>query len=96
MSKFPKPLAQRVILEPIIEKKEESYFSILPESEEKPKTGIVKAVGIGMYATETGILIPMEVKIGDKVLYSPFAGASINIEEKDYLLLKQDDISLIL
>lgn len=98
MSKFPKPLGQRVIIEPIPVKEEKTYVFVPDESKERPSIGIVKAVGIGMYATETGALIPMEVMVGNKVSYGQFAGATIKVENDDteYILLKQDDISLIL
>lgn len=96
MGKFPKPLAQRVIIEPIPIKEEKTFVFTPDESKEKPSIGIVKAVGIGLYATETGVLIPMEVSVGNKVSYSQFAGAEIKVDGVPYLLIKQDDISLIL
>lgn len=96
MNKFPRPLGQRVIIEPIPIIEEKTFVFVPDGSKENPSIGIVKAVGIGSYAFDTGVLIPMEVSVGNKVSYSQYAGTTIKVDGIPYLLLKQDDISLIL
>lgn len=98
MTKFPKPLHENVIILQDGLKKEESKggFEIPSELQEKPKTGIIMAASEGYYAKDTGVFVNLDVKKGDKVLYSPFAGAKIIFDGVDYLLLKQSDIQLIL
>lgn len=93
--KYPQPLADRVIILPDAIAKEETKtsFQIPDELKEKPRIGTVKAVGIGFYAKDTGVLIPMELKVGDRVLYSGRAGAPIGVEGVEHLLMKQDEVS---
>ncbi len=94
--KFPKPLADRVIILPDPVQEEESVFKVLDESKDRPHTGVVKAVGIGVYAKDTGVLIPNETKPGDRVQFSQFAGGAIAVEGVSHLLIRESDISLIL
>lgn len=90
-----KPLYDRVVIVP--EKVEELSKSgiILPSvSDEKSCVGIVEEVGDGQ--TFDGDKVNMEVKKGDKVLYSKFAGATFKFEDKTYLLIRQADILSII
>ncbi len=89
-----RPLADRVVVEPIEE--EEVTFAggklVLPETaKEKPQKGTVLAAGPGR-KDDDGKLIPMDVKEGDQVLYAKYAGTEIKIEGKKYLILKESDI----
>lgn len=89
-----RPLADRVLVEPVEE--EEVTFAggklVLPETaKEKPQKGVVLAVGPGRKDDE-GKVIPMDVKVGDQVLYAKYAGTEIKIEGKKYLILKESDI----
>lgn len=85
-----KPLADRVLVEPA--PKEEKVGSIfIPETaKEKPQRGTVVAVGTGKKDE------PLTVKPGDTVLYGKFAGTELQVEGKDYLIMRESDIMAIL
>lgn len=89
-----KPLSNRVLVQRA-EAKVTKGGIILPESaQEKPKEGTVLAVGPGKM-DDDGKTIPMNVKIGDKILFSSYAGTSVKSEdtqEEEYLLLSEDEI----
>lgn len=86
-----KPLADRVVIEPkAAETKTASGLFIPDTAKEKPQQGTVVAVGPGKKDE------PMEVKVGDVVLYGKYAGTEVNVEDKAYLIAKQSDILAIL
>ncbi|MCQ2165830.1 MAG: co-chaperone GroES [Bacteroidales bacterium] len=86
-----KPLADRVVIEPKeAETKTASGLYIPDTAKEKPQQGKIVAAGPGKKDE------PMEVKVGDTVLYGKYAGTEITVEGKDYLILKQSDILAIL
>jgi len=86
-----KPLGTRVIIEPSVAEERTQSGIIIPDSaKEKPQRGTVIAVGPGKKDE------PMEVKVGDVVLYGKYAGTEINYEKKDYLIMSQSDILAIL
>ena len=90
-----KPLADRVVVQPI--EKEETTASgiILPETaKEKPQEGNILAVGPGR-TDDNGKRIAMDVKQGDKVLFAKYAGTEIKISDKNVLILKESDILAI-
>ena len=91
MSEFKyRPLKDRVLVE--AHKAEEKTASgiIIPDSaQEKPQKGIVIAVGEGKKDE------PMSLKAGDVVIYGKYGGTEINIEGKDYLIMREDDILLV-
>lgn len=85
-----KPLADRVLVEPMeAEEKTASGIYIPDTAKEKPQKGTVVALGAGTKD------VAMEVKKGDVVLYGKYAGTEINIDGKDYLMMKQSDILAI-
>ncbi|MFN3550536.1 MAG: co-chaperone GroES [Endomicrobiia bacterium] len=87
-----KPLGDRIIIKPLEEKEVKKGNIIIPDTaKEKPQQGEVIAVGKGKI-TDDGKLIPMEVKVGDKVLYGKYSGTEIKIDGQEYLILHQDDI----
>lgn len=87
-----KPLGDRVLVKPLEEKEVKKGNIIIPDTaKEKPQQGEVIAVGKGKM-TEDGKLLPMEVKVGDKVLYGKYSGTEIKIDGQEYLILNQDDI----
>ena len=87
-----KPLGDRVLVKPIEEKEVKRGNIIIPDTaKEKPQQGEVIAVGKGK-TTDDGKLIPIEVKVGDKVLYGKYSGTEIKIDGEEYLILHQDDI----
>ncbi|MCS7227808.1 MAG: co-chaperone GroES [Endomicrobia bacterium] len=87
-----KPLGDRVIVKPLEEKEVKKGSIIIPDTaKEKPQQGEVIAVGKGKM-TDDGKLIPMELKVGDKVLYGKYSGTEIKIDDQEYLILHQDDV----
>ncbi|MHB0875593.1 MAG: co-chaperone GroES [Anaerolineae bacterium] len=91
-----KPLADRVVVEPLEEEQKTSTGVFLPDSaQERPMKGQVVAVGPGRL-DESGKRVAMEVKAGDKVLYAKYAGTEVKIDERDVLVLKETDILAIL
>ena len=86
-----RPLADRVIIKVAeAETKTASGIILADTSKEKPMKGEVIAAGPGAY--QNGTLVPMDVKAGDKVVYSKYAGNEIKIEGTDYLIVRQSDI----
>ena len=86
-----RPLADRVIIKVAeAETKTASGIILVDTSKEKPMKGEVIAAGPGAY--QNGTLVPMDVKAGDKVVYSKYAGNEIKIEGTDYLIVRQSDI----
>ena len=86
-----KPLADREVIEPKeAETKTASGIYIPDTAKEKPQQGKVVAAGPGKKDE------PMEVKVGDEVLYGKYAGTEVTVEDKKYLIVKQSDILAIL
>jgi chaperonin GroES len=85
------PLHDRVIVKRIEEKETVKGGIIIPDSaKEKPQEGEVVAVGSGK--REKGELIPLDVKVGDRILFGKYSGNEIKIDEQEYLILKEDEI----
>jgi chaperonin GroES len=85
-----KPLADRVLVEPAAAEEKTSSGLYIPDTaKEKPQKGIVVAVGTGKKDE------PMTVKTGDAVLYGKYSGTEINIEGKEYLIMRESDILAI-
>jgi chaperonin GroES len=91
-----KPLADRLVVEPVEREEVTASGIILPETaKEKPQEGIIVAVGPGR-KDDDGDRIPMDVALGDKVLYAKYAGTEVKLDDKKYLILKESDILAIL
>lgn len=87
-----RPLQDRILVQPILEKEVRKGGIIIPDSaKEKPIEGRVKAVGKGKIGDD-GKAIKLEIKVGDKVLYSKYGGTEIKIDGEDYLLMREDDV----
>jgi len=90
-----KPLADRLVVEPIEQEEVTAGGIILPETaKEKPQQGKVIAAGPGRI-DEDGERIPMEVSVGDKVLYAKYSGTEIKLDGKKVLILRESDILAI-
>ncbi len=86
-----KPLADRVVIEPQEAQAQTASGLYIPDTaKEKPQQGVIVAAGPGKKDE------PMEVKVGDVVLYGKYAGTEVNVAEKKYLIVKQSDILAIL
>jgi len=91
-----KPLSDHIFVEPLNEEKITKSGIFIPETtEEKPVAGKVIAVGSGKI-TDEGKIIPMNVKVGDKILFTKYAPNEIKIEDKEYLVIREDDVLAIL
>jgi len=87
-----RPLHDRIIVERLEEETKTAAGIIIPDSaKEKPQQGNVIAVGKGK-TTEDGKLLPLDVKVGDKVLFGKYAGSDIKIDGKEYLMMREDDV----
>jgi chaperonin GroES len=91
-----KPLADRVIIEVLAKEEKTKSGIVLPDTaKEKPQEGKIVAVGSGK-VLETGQRIPLDVKAGDKVIFSKYAGTEVKVDEKEYLILSERDILAII
>ena len=87
-----KPLHDRVLVKRVASDEKTAGGIIIPDTaQEKPQEGKVIAVGGGA-KTEDGKLIPMDVKVGDKVLFGKWSGTEIKIDSKEYSIMKESDI----
>ena len=90
-----KPLGDRVLIEVLEEETEKQGSIYIPDTaKEKPQEGKIIAVGNGRY--EDGKLIPLDVKVGDKVLYGKYSGTEIKHEGNEYLIVRESDILAII
>lgn len=86
------PLADRVLVEPSKEEEVKKGGIIIPDSaKEKPTTGKVIAIGTGK-VDDNGKKIPFNVKVGDKVLMPKYGGTEVKMNDKDYQIMREDDI----
>jgi len=91
-----KPLSDRVVVKPAPPDEKVQGKIIIPDTaKEKPQKGKVIAVGPGK-ASDTGETIPMNVKVGDTVLYGKYSGTEITIDNEDYLIVRESDILAII
>ena len=89
-----KPLGDRVVIKKLeAETTTKSGIVLSGTAKERPQEAEVMAVGPG--AIHEGKRIEMEVKVGDKVLYSKYAGTDVKVDGEEYIILKQDDILAI-
>jgi chaperonin GroES len=88
-----RPLADRVIVEPV--ERDETFAGgelVLPETaKEKPQQGVILAAGPGRL-DDDGNRITLEVKVGDRVLYSKYSGTEIKLDDKKVLIFRETDI----
>ena len=90
-----KPLADRVVVKLVeAEEKTKTGIFLTASAQEKPQVAEVVAVGPGAY-TDDGKLIPMDVKIGDKVICSKYSGTEVKMDGVEYTIVKQGDILAI-
>lgn len=86
------PLADRVAIKPTQREEVSKGGIILPDTaKEKPQEGKVVAVGPGRRG-EDGKVVPMELKVGDKVLFAKYAGTEVKLDDEEVLILRESDI----
>ncbi|MFQ5889960.1 MAG: co-chaperone GroES [Gemmatimonadota bacterium] len=90
------PLADRIVVEPIEETEEMRGGLYIPDTaKEKPQQGKVIAVGPGR-RTDDGELIPVELKIGDRVLYGKYSGTEVSLDGTELLIVKESDVLAVI
>ncbi len=90
------PLHDRIIVKPSQPEEVTAGGIIIPDTaKEKPQQGEVIAVGQGRTADD-GKLIPMQIKVGDKVLYGKYSGTEVTIDGEDYLIMRESDVFAII
>jgi chaperonin GroES len=87
-----RPLGDRILVERLEEENKTKGGIIIPDTaKEKPIEGRIVAVGSGK-KTDDGKLIPLDVKVGDKVLFGKYGGTDIKLDNVDYLIMREDEI----
>ncbi|HEX6487700.1 MAG TPA: co-chaperone GroES [Candidatus Dormibacteraeota bacterium] len=87
-----RPLGDRVVLKPVEREEVTKSGIVLPgTAQEKPQEGIVEAVGTGRIL-DNGTKVPMELKVGDRVLYAKYAGNEFKFDEVEYLIISEKDV----
>jgi chaperonin GroES len=85
------PLADRVVVRPLEETEEMRGGLYIPDTaKEKPQQGEIVAVGIGRM--EKGERVPMELEVGQKVLYGKYSGTEVTLDDQQYLIVKESDV----
>jgi chaperonin GroES len=85
------PLADRVVVKALEDTEQMRGGLFIPDTaKEKPQQGEIIAVGPGRY--EKNVRVPMEVKVGDKVLYGKYSGTEVTINTEQYLILRESDV----
>jgi len=91
-----RPLHDRILVERLEEKEVKKGGIIIPDTaKEKPQEARVIAVGNGKVGDD-GKKIPLDVKAGDKILFGKYSGSEVKIDDKEYLILREEDILAIL
>ena len=89
------PLADRVVIRALEESEQMRGGLYIPDTaKEKPQQGEIIAVGPGKY--EDGKLVPMGVKVGDKVLYGKYSGTEVTLDNEQYLILREADVLAVI
>ena len=89
------PLADRVVIKAMEESEQMRGWLYIPATaKEKPQQGEIIAVGPGKY--EDGKLVPMGVKVGDRVLYGKYSGTEVTIENEQLLILRESDVLAVI
>jgi chaperonin GroES len=87
-----KPLGDRIVVKPTQAEEKTKGGILLPDSaKERPQEGEAIAVGPGK-TLESGVQSPMDIKVGDKVIYSKYGGTEVKINGETYMILRQDDV----
>jgi len=91
-----RPLGDRIVVEQAEEEEVKKGGIIIPDTaKEKSQRGNVKAVGPGK-KNEDGKVIPLEVKVGDKIFFSKYGGTEVKIDGKEYVIMREEDVLAII
>src|SRR2546430_7253854 len=91
-----RPLHDRILVERLEEKEVKKGGIIIPDTaKEKPQEGKVIAAGNGK-VTDEGKKVPLDVKAGDKILFGKYSGSEVKLDDKEYLIMREEDVLAIL
>jgi chaperonin GroES len=91
-----RPLHDRVIVKRLEEEKKSAGGIIIPDAAaEKPVQGVVKAVGKGKIL-ESGEVRPLDLKVGDKVLFGKYSGTEVKVDGEDVLVMREEDVMAVI
>ncbi|HXR74701.1 MAG TPA: co-chaperone GroES [Bryobacteraceae bacterium] len=91
-----RPLHDRIVVKRLEEKESMQGGLYIPDSaKEKPQEGQVMAVGNGK-KTEEGKVLPLDVKVGDRILFGKYSGSDIKLEGEEYLIMREDEVLAVL
>lgn len=87
-----RPLSDRIVVEPKEMETKTAGGIFIPDTadKDKPMQGTVVAIGNGKYID--GKMQPLQVKVGDKILFGKYAGTNFKLQEKDYLVMREEDV----
>ncbi len=89
------PLGDRVVIRPLEEAEQMRGGLYIPDTaKEKPQQGEIVAVGPGRF--EKGERVPMELKVGQKVLYGKYSGTEVTLDDEEYLIIKEPDVLAVI
>ena len=86
-----KPLSDRVVVK-MIELEETTKSGIILPGTAKEKPQVAEVVAVGPGATKDGVLVPMTIKVGDKVITSKYSGTEVKLGNDEYVIVREDDI----
>lgn len=92
-----RPLGDKILVKrDEAQSKTESGIFLPESSKDKPKTGVVEAVGDGAVNTDTGARVPLSVRKGDKVIFSSYAGTEVKLGDTELLIMSEDDVLAVI
>ncbi len=90
-----RPLGDRVVVKPVEKEEMTKSGIVIPDTaKEKPQKGIVEAVGTGRIL-DNGTRVPMELEVGDEVLYARYSGSEFKLDDVEYLIIPERDVLAI-
>ena len=90
-----RPLGDRAVVKPVEKEEKTKSGIVIPDTaKEKPQEGIVEAVGSGRIL-DNGTKVPMELNVGDKVLYAKYSGSEFKLDDIEYLIISEKDVLAI-
>lgn len=91
-----RPLSDRIVVEPSAIETKTAGGIVIPDSadKDKPIRGTVIAIGTGKYVD--GKIMPLQVKVGDNVLFGKYSGTNVKLDDKDYLVMREEDVMGVL
>lgn len=91
-----RPLSDRIVVEPKELEQKTAGGIVIPDTadKDKPMQGTVIAIGSGRYID--GKMLPLQVKVGERILFGKYAGTNVKLDEKEYLVMREEDVMGVL